>query len=257
MQALGLSDIFVYEKMPCDDVAAVVAAMHRDASGSRGGAVVEGSVTMPLKQAVVQHCSVLSPAAVCIGCVNTLSVQQCGISSIDGTDSGALHIIGDNTDWAGMLACLSRLLDTCTSAAPVTCAVIVGSGATARSAAFALLHLPQITSTYICNRKRARAVDMAAEFNVDSFGLDEDQAPPSIRGRGIVIISTVSEIHNCTIPPCHHYYCRYSKPISFPTPLEQGTCRLRRVAASLAPFFRGRFVRLRLRKITQCSAHAV
>jgi shikimate 5-dehydrogenase len=193
VQALGLSDIFVYEKMPCDDASAVAAAIQRDAGGSRGGAVVGGSVTMPLKQDVLQYCSVLSPAAVCIGCVNTLSVQQCGISSIDDTDSGALHIIGDNTDWAGMLACLSRLLDTCTSAAPITCAVIVGSGATARSAAFALLHLPQITSTYICNRTRARAADMAAEFNVDSFGLDEDQAPPSILERGIIIISTVSE----------------------------------------------------------------
>jgi shikimate dehydrogenase len=177
--------VFVYDKMPCDSAAAVVSAMRRD-PGSRSGAVVGGSVTMPLKQAVLQYCAVLSPAAACIGCVNTLSLQQCGTSSgIDGARA-PVHILGDNTDWAGMLACLRRLVRP-----PITAAVIIGGGATARSAAFALLHLPHITSTCICNRSRARAAALAAEFNVDSFGLDDEQAPLCMRGRSIIIISTV------------------------------------------------------------------
>jgi shikimate 5-dehydrogenase len=179
--------VFAYDKMPCDSASAVVSAMRREAS-SCSGAVVGGSVTVPLKQAVLKHCAVLSPAAACIGCVNTLSLQQCGASSgIDGARA-PVHIVGDNTDWVGMLACLRRLVR-----APITAAVIVGGGATARSAAFALLHLPQVTSTYICNRSHARAAALAAEFNVDSFGLDDEQAPPSMRGRSIVIISTVRD----------------------------------------------------------------
>ncbi len=186
LQALGLSDVFVYEKMECDGAEAIVAAMQRD-STCGAGVVVGGSVTMPLKQAVMQLCHVLSPAAACIGCVNTLSVQLCGG---DGAGGGERQILGDNTDWAGMRACLSRVIRSCTST--ITCAVIVGSGATARSAAFALLHLPHITCTYICNRTRARAAALAAEFNVDSFGLEEEQAPLGMRGRGVVIISTVS-----------------------------------------------------------------
>jgi shikimate 5-dehydrogenase len=203
LQALGLGDVFVYEKMECDSAGAIVAAMQCDSS-TRRAAVVGGSVTMPLKQAVMQLCRVLSPAAACIGCVNTLSVQQCG-------GRGEHHILGDNTDWAGMRECLSRAIRSCASTAPITCAVIVGSGATARSAAFALLHLPHITCTYICNRTPARAAALAAEFNVYSFGLEEEQAPPGMRGLGVVIISTVS----ATRHPHLHYatHCSTTIPL--------------------------------------------
>jgi shikimate 5-dehydrogenase len=185
-----LSGIFVYEKMPCDDADAVLAAT------GQGSGVAGGSVTMPLKQSALRLCAVLSPAASCIGCVNTLSVQPCG--------SGTARLVGDNTDWAGMLACLSRVMRSCSSALPITCAVIVGSGATARSAAFSLLHLPQITSAFVCNRTRAHAAALAAQFNIGSFGLDDEDAPLGMQGRGVVIISTVSagarEPASCVAP---------------------------------------------------------
>jgi shikimate 5-dehydrogenase len=189
-QALGLSDVFLYEKMECDDAGAIVAAMQQHGSNCGGGAVVGGSVTMPLKRAVMRHCALLSPAAACIGCVNTLSLQLC--SQKHCANGGSAQIVGDNTDWAGMLTCLSRIIDSCSTAAPITCAVIIGSGATARSVAFALLHLPCITHTFFCNRTRDRAAALAAQFNVDSFGLDEAEAPLGLKGRSVVIISTVS-----------------------------------------------------------------
>ncbi len=162
----------MYEKMQCEDADAVAAAVRA------GGAAVGGSVTVPLKQSVMRLCASLSPAAACIGCVNTLSLQPGGIA-------------GDNTDWAGMLSCLTYLIQSCAAVQPLTCAVVVGSGATARSAAFALLHLPCITATYICNRTPARAAALAAEFNVSSFGLDDEEPPLGMKGQGVVIISTV------------------------------------------------------------------
>jgi len=141
---------------------------------------------MPLKRSMMQQCALLSPAAACIGCVNTLSLQT--------ASDGTRHIAGDNTDWAGMLACLTRMIKTCSNSngSPITCAVIIGSGATARSAAFALARLPQITSTWICNRTRARAAALAAEFDVESFGLDAQEAPQGMLGRGVIVMSTVS-----------------------------------------------------------------
>ena len=188
--------------MEGDDAAAVAAVMmlHGCSTGGSDGdgggdgdgdgdgvpCVVGGSVTMPLKRSMMQQCALLSPAAACIGCVNTLSLQT--------ASDGTRHIAGDNTDWAGMLACLTRIVKTCSnsSSSPITCAVIIGSGATARSAAFALAHLPQITSTWICNRTRARAAALAAEFDVESFGLDAQEAPQGMRGLGVIVISTVS-----------------------------------------------------------------
>jgi shikimate 5-dehydrogenase len=178
--------------MECDDAGVIVAAMQQRSASCGGGAVVGGSVTMPLKRAVMKHCALLSPAAACIGCVNTLSLQLCSSSKHHCANGESVQIVGDNTDWAGMLACLSRIIDSCSTAAPITCAVIIGSGATARSVAFALLHLPCITRTFVCNRTRDRAAALASQFNFDSFGLDDEEAPLGLKGRSVVIISTVS-----------------------------------------------------------------
>lgn len=255
-QALGLGALFVYEKMQCDNADAVAAAI------GAGCAVVGGSVTMPLKQSVVRLCAVLSPAASCIGCVNTLSLQPCG----GGESSGAMHVVGDNTDWAGMLACLTRVLRSCSSTQPVTCAVIVGSGATARSAAFALLHLPCITAVYVCNRTRARAAALAAEFNAGSFGLEDEAAPRGMQGQRVLLVSTVSRPtrHPASLPlimRCclHRPACLREAAVSsaFLTPAQQGPCLLRPHLAPLAPGVRRRFVRLRLRKSPELGARSV
>jgi hypothetical protein len=146
---------------------------------------------MPLKRDIIPHCALLSPAAASIGCVNTLSLQARGCCKSGDACSGEALIVGDNTDWAGMLACISRIIGSCTSGAPVTCAVVIGSGASARSAVFALAHLPQITCTYICNRTQHSAAALAAEFNVGSFSVGDD-APLGVLGQGIIVISTVS-----------------------------------------------------------------
>jgi shikimate 5-dehydrogenase len=205
--------------------------------------VVGGSVTIPLKQYVVRLCTTLSPAASRIGCVNTLSLQPC--------PSGGARIAGDNTDWAGMLACLTRVIQLCGGSQPITCAVIVGSGATARSAAFALLHLPNIAATYICNRTRASSTALATELNVGSFGLDDEVAPVGMQGRSVIIISTVSLCacweHPAVAPLLvYRLLCRRPSTICRLTPVQQGPSFRCPIFAQLALQVCCRLVRLRL-----------
>lgn len=83
------------------------------------------SVTMPLKQAMIDHCDRVQPLARTLGVVNTVVVEP------DGSR------VGFNTDVPGLVAALHAGLDAAEAAMPGS-AVVVGAGATSRSALAAL-----------------------------------------------------------------------------------------------------------------------
>jgi len=104
------------------------------------------SVTIPYKQAIVQHLSECDPLAVQIGAVNTVVVRR----------DGTLH--GYNTDYAGVLAALERKLRI--SASRV---LILGAGGSARAAAFALVRAG--ATVCICARRPVAAGALARSVN--------------------------------------------------------------------------------------------
>jgi len=118
-----------------------------------------GNVTIPLKQLAIPFCDVISPAAAKCGGVNVLVV-------IPGSDGGRF-VFGDNTDWLGIYwpiaqrrwgaaSTTTTTTTTMTAAATTTTttitgggktiqlppyALLIGAGATARSAAYAAFRL--------------------------------------------------------------------------------------------------------------------
>jgi len=105
------------------------------------------SVTMPHKQAIIPLLSGLSPAARAIGAVNTI------IRTSPGT------LLGDNTDWIGIVEPLSAVLGDRKRAR----ALVIGAGGTARAACYALQQMA-FADVFVHNRTSAKAELLAAEF---------------------------------------------------------------------------------------------
>ncbi|KAJ2778716.1 3-dehydroquinate dehydratase (3-dehydroquinase) [Coemansia javaensis] len=128
------------------DPEAVRAAM---AQPDFGGA----SVTIPLKEAVIPLLGALTPAARCIGAVNTV---------IRTADRGLL--LGDNTDYLGIVGCLQQAqLDAQTAPFAAARALVIGAGGTSRAALYAL-HALGVPRVAVFNRTPARAQALADEF---------------------------------------------------------------------------------------------
>jgi shikimate dehydrogenase len=86
------------------------------------------SLTMPLKQVVIQLLDHVEPLAAAVGAVNTVLFSAVG---------GAVTTTGTNTDVHGLVAALREGLGT----RPVSDAVVLGGGATAASALAAVAEL--------------------------------------------------------------------------------------------------------------------
>ncbi|KAJ2744669.1 hypothetical protein GGI20_002766 [Coemansia sp. BCRC 34301] len=136
--ALGLPHVYgLHETEHCDtDLKDLFA------SPNFGGA----SVTIPLKQSVIPLLDRLTPAARRIGAVNTVIPIPGGL------------LLGDNTDYLGIVGCLRRAHPGALSSA-----LVVGAGGTARAALYAL-HTLRVRSVAIYNRTPQRAQDLVAEF---------------------------------------------------------------------------------------------
>ncbi|EIW75953.1 Pentafunctional AroM protein [Coniophora puteana RWD-64-598 SS2] len=145
------------------------------ASPDFGGA----SVTIPHKLDVMPLLDRLTPAAEAIGAVNTI------IPTSEGA-SGARILVGDNTDWLGMRACI---LEKQPSLAAPAAALVIGAGGTARAAIYALQSLGA-KRIYVHNRTAAKAQALVDAFPnarvevVERLGAWPGDAPS-------VIISTV------------------------------------------------------------------
>lgn len=127
-------------------------AVECDAAGL--GALLDGlddswvglSLTMPLKEAVLALLDVVDPLAAAVGACNTVDLH------------GGVRV-GSNTDVAGLVAVLQAHVW-----APGQAAVVLGGGATARSAVAALGLAGASAVTVYCRSAAARpALDAAAE----------------------------------------------------------------------------------------------
>ena len=110
-----------------------------------------GSVTIPLKEALMPHVQRLSPSAAAIGSLNTLTVAD------DGT------INADNTDWIGIKSLLEPALHARGVANRDCCALVMGGGGTARAACYALQQMG-VGALHVYNRSADKAVALAAAF---------------------------------------------------------------------------------------------
>ncbi|KAJ2071956.1 hypothetical protein GGI09_009194, partial [Coemansia sp. S100] len=106
------------------------------------------SITIPLKQSVIPLLDQLTPAARRIGAVNT-------VIPVGG------KLLGDNTDYLGIVGCLRRSQVT---AFPKATALVVGAGGTSRAALYALYALG-IGSVIVYNRTAQRADELVVEFS--------------------------------------------------------------------------------------------
>ncbi|MEW6429329.1 MAG: shikimate dehydrogenase [Thermodesulfobacteriota bacterium] len=143
--ACGLDKVYV--PLPVRDVAPAMAGM-------RGLGLRGASVTIPHKQAVIDHLDDLDPVARRIGAVNTLVVGDDG------------RITGYNTDWLGANRALAEQVPLAGSHV-----LLVGSGGSARAIGFGLREAGARVT--VANRGVDRGKLLAAELGADFLPLAE------------------------------------------------------------------------------------
>jgi shikimate dehydrogenase len=154
------------------------------APGDLGGAIkalrwlgfAGANVTVPLKEAALQHVDLLDPLARRIGAVNTIVVREDG------------RLEGSNTDAFGFLANLQAAAPAWVpDAAP---AAILGAGGAARAVLAALLDAG-VPSIRIANRTRDRAASLAAEFGGAITVHDWGNWQSLLDGAGLLVNTTM------------------------------------------------------------------
>jgi shikimate dehydrogenase len=103
-------------------------------------------VTLPHKQAIMQHLAGCESMAEKIGAVNTVVVAKNG------------KLLGSNTDYLGVLRALQGRLHL-----PGSRVLILGAGGSARAGAFALAHAG--AEVLICARRESAARELAKSCN--------------------------------------------------------------------------------------------
>ncbi|KAG6012683.1 hypothetical protein E4U54_007360 [Claviceps lovelessii] len=171
-------------------------------SESFGGA----SVTIPLKQEIIPLLDDLTPAARIIGAVNTIKVSEKNNLQFK------RHLLGDNTDWKGMVYTLKEA-----GVAPGTdteSAAVVGSGGTTRAAIYAL-HSMGFSPIFVVGRDGAKVKALASEFPADYNiePLSDQSAVHNWLHSPRVIISTIPADH----PMDDNVQCLTSAMLSAPS----------------------------------------
>ncbi|KAF4458455.1 3-phosphoshikimate 1-carboxyvinyltransferase [Fusarium albosuccineum] len=145
------------------------------------------SVTIPLKLDVMGQVDELSDAARTIGAVNTIVPQG------KADASGRRRLVGDNTDWRGMVHALRDAgVESQTGSDAKGAAMVVGSGGTTRAAIFAL-HSLGFGPIYIAARNQTKADALAADFPTDYQlqGLSKTSDADAVSANLRVVISTI------------------------------------------------------------------
>lgn len=128
------------------------------------------SVTMPHKLSISKYCTSVSSHAQKIGAVNTL------IPLAPARGSSERGITGDNTDWSGLVSCLS--LKGVGVIAEAKTGLVIGAGGASRAALYALYQLG-VENIVLVNRTRSKAEKIASDY------------APLFR---ITVLSTLSEV---------------------------------------------------------------
>ncbi|KAJ1658541.1 3-dehydroquinate dehydratase (3-dehydroquinase) [Dispira simplex] len=154
---------------------------------SFGGA----SVTIPLKETVMPYLSHLTPEAKSIGAVNTVWVEPCS----NGSTTPSLW--GDNTDWKGIVDCVTRAKESQTVSNTTydqskTVALVLGAGGTAKAALFALYNM-RFAKVYLFNRTPSRAQELkdTLPYDLNVQVVDSLTTPELVANPPQLIISTV------------------------------------------------------------------
>jgi len=108
------------------------------------------AVSIPHKQAVMEHLDEIEATALAIGAVNTVTL-------CDG------RLVGANTDWIGAVRALERECELAGRRA-----VVLGAGGTARAVTFGLLKCG--ASVCVLNRTEARAIGLANDLGAHEAG---------------------------------------------------------------------------------------
>lgn len=146
-----------YSKIETDDVQVALKTISEPSFGG-------GSVTIPLKEALMPHVDELSESASAIGALNTLT------RAADG------RLLADNTDWVGIRNLLVRGLNTRRGGVPEKAtALVLGAGGTARAACYALRQLG-VVELHVFNRTKEKADALASAFSGIALSGDLDAA---------------------------------------------------------------------------------
>ncbi|KAG6003355.1 hypothetical protein E4U21_002097 [Claviceps maximensis] len=147
----------------------------------RGESFGGASVTIPLKQEIIPLLDDLTPAARTIGAVNTIVVVE------DNNPQFKRHLVGDNTDWKGMVHALKEAGVGATT--DTDSAAVIGSGGTTRAAIYAL-HSMGFSPISVIGRNEEKVMALASEFPVD-YNIEPVTNRSATRLTPRVIISTI------------------------------------------------------------------
>ncbi|KIY00336.1 uncharacterized protein Z520_04021 [Fonsecaea multimorphosa CBS 102226] len=132
------------------------------------------SVVQPYKVKLVPHMHALSGHAKAIGAVNTLiplRKQAAGFTSslakqaqLRNRAGTIIGWFGDNTDFIGIMNCVSRNLSPRNAIHPKTTSLVIGAGGMARAAVYAMLQIG-CKHIFVYNRTVSNTRTLARHFN--------------------------------------------------------------------------------------------
>lgn len=152
------------------------------------------SVTIPHKQTVLPLLDGVSEAAEKIGAVNTVIVRT-------DPETGTRHLMGDNTDWLGILRPVKARLEACGwEEGKGGVALVVGAGGAAMGALFAMRRLGLEVVVY--NRTPSKAEELAGRFGGAAVSTLDVETLRTACGSGAVdvVVSTIPASSQFVLP---------------------------------------------------------
>lgn len=153
------------------------------------------SISLPFKKEILTLVKKLSPSAKLIGASNTILPvrKQHGVD--DASDprrkehrhrAGPVAMLyGDNTDWIGICACVSRSISPANYVNRDTASLVIGAGGLARAAVYCLLYLG-VRNICIYNRTVANAQALAQHYEqvFVNFAQSKSHYSPQLQENG-------------------------------------------------------------------------
>jgi shikimate dehydrogenase len=169
LQHYGIDGVYIPLEVTPANLGSVLAALPK--MGIKGV-----NITVPHKEAVMEHMDEISMEARRIGAVNTVIVNEEG------------RLKGYNTDWEGFLQNVAH-------GAPASWgikagkAVVIGAGGAAK-AVIAALQGAAVPEIILINRTRTKAEETAAHLGGNITILDWDQREAALEGANLLVNTT-------------------------------------------------------------------